>query len=151
MRIPKNLKHLGRKDEDSLLLVTGKQDAVIYKASKGYLYKLDSFKLSTPVYSDNEGKGGATGSGTGRGHGQRSMVQKELQDRDIVRDFIHELIIHLKNIGADKIPSIYLFTPSYVKNQIMNALPTDLRHHIKAVVEGNYFNMAPSELMLKLA
>lgn len=134
MRIPKNLKHFGRKNEDALLLVTGKQDAVIYKASKGTLEKLDSFKLSTPVYSDNEGIG-----------------HHEVQNRDVIRDFIHELVIHLKNMGADKIPSIYLFTPSYVKNIIMDALPADIRHHIKAVVTGNYYNMAPSELMLKLA
>lgn len=125
---------LRNKKEDALLLVTGKQDAVIYKASHGRLEKLDSFKIDTPQYSDNENRG-----------------IKQVQDRDIVRDFIHELTIHLKNLGADKIPSIYLFTPSYVKNQIMNALPTDLRKHIRAVVEGNYFNMAPAELMLKLA
>lgn len=134
MRIPKNLKHLTRKNEDALLLVTGKQDAVIYKASKGQLEKLDSFKLPTPHFSDNENRG-----------------IKEIQDRDTVRDFMHELLIHLKNISADKIPSIYLFTPSNVKNRIMNALPTELRKHIKAVVEGNYFNMAPADLMLKLA
>jgi hypothetical protein len=150
MRIPKNLKRFSSKKEDALLLVTGKQDAVIYKASGGYLHKLDSFKLSTPKYSDSEGVGGATGI-VGRSRGPRSMTQKEVQDRDVVRDFIHELIIHLKNIGADRIPSIYLFAPSYVKNQIMDALPTDLRHHIKAVITGNYYNMAPSELMLKLA
>ncbi len=144
MRIPKSLKRLVSKKEDALLLVTGKQDAVIYKASNGNLEKLDSFKLETPHYSDSEGVGG-------RGRGSRSMVQKELQDRDIVRDFISELIIHLRNLGADKIPSIYLFAPSYVKNQILNSLPTEFKRHIKAVIEGNYFKLAPSELMLKLA
>ena len=151
MRIPKNLKHLSSKKEDSLLLVTGKQDAVIYRAHEGNLEKVDCFKLETPHYSDNEGKGGPTGKGTGRGKGARSMVQKEVHDRDIIRDFMHELVIHLKNLKAENVPSIYLFTPSYVKNQIMSALPTDLRKHIKAVVEGNYFNLAPAELMLKLA
>ena len=151
MRIPKNLKRLASKKEDALLLVTGKQDAVIYKASDGNLEKIDVFKLPTPRYSDNEGNGGATGKGTGRGKGARSMVQKEVQDRDIIRDFMHELVVHLKNIKAENFPSIYLFTPSYVKNQILSALPAELRKHVKAVVEGNYFNLAPSELMLKLA
>jgi hypothetical protein len=151
MRIPKNLIRLRKKKEDSLLLVTGKQDAVIYKVSKGILTKLDSFKLGSFHYSDSEGKAGAIGKGTGRGKGIRSMTQKEVQNRDIVRDFMHELIVHLKNLKADNFPSIYLFTPSYVKNQILNALPAEFRRHIKAVVEGNYFNLAPAELMLKLA
>lgn len=134
MRIPKNLKHLSSKKEDSLLLVTGKQDAVIYKAHDGKLEKVDSFKLETPEYSDNENNG-----------------LKQVQDRDLIRDFMHELVIRLKNLKAENIPSIYLFTPSHVKNQILNSLPTELRRHVKAVVEGNYFKLAPAELMLKLA
>ncbi len=45
MRIPKNLLRLRNKKEDALLLVTGKQDAVIYKASQGTgkLEKVDCF------------------------------------------------------------------------------------------------------------
>ncbi len=121
MRIPKNLKRLWSKKGDALLLVTGKQDAVIYKASKGTLEKLDTFKMPFS------------------------------EERELIKDFMSELVVHLKNIKAESFPSIYLFVPSYVKDQIMRAIPTELRKHIKAVVQGDYFHLAPAELMLKLA
>ncbi len=121
MRIPKNLKHLWNRKGDALLLITGKQDAVIYKASKGTLEKLDTFKM--PFFSE----------------------------RELIKDFMSELLVHLKNIKAEKFTNIYLFVPSYVKDQVMKAIPTELRKHIKAVVEGNYFHLAPAELMLRLA
>lgn len=66
-------------------------------------------------------------------------------------DFMSELIVHIKNLTSDKLPSIYLFTPGNIKQHIMKVLPTDIRKHIKAVVEGNYINLSTSEMMLRLA
>jgi len=119
MRIPKNLRRLKNKKGDALFLVTGKQNAVIYRATRGVLEKIDEFRMTS------------------------------FQSYEEVRGFMSELVVHLMNIKAETVPSIYLFTPSNVKKQIMKALPTDLRKHIKAVITGNFFNVAPSDLIMK--
>lgn len=138
MKIPLHLAQF--KEEDALLLVTGKQDAVIYRAAKGIMEKLDSFKIPRPHFSDNEG-----------GFGRTQGSAKEIRDEDIIRDFMHELKIRLKKLGADSFSVIYLFTPSEVKNRIKNALPTNLRNNIKLIVEGNFFRFAPIDLLVKIS
>ncbi len=123
------------KNEEALLLVTGKQDAVIYRASHGILEKVDSFKIPRPHYSDHEGT---------------AATPHELRDKDIFRDFTHELMSHLKNISATTYSTVYVFTPSNVKNQLWKAFPTAFRDKIMRVIEGNYFHFAPIDLLAKI-
>jgi hypothetical protein len=133
MRIPKHL--IQFREEPTLLLVTGKQDAVIYKAFRGTLEKLTSFKIPRPHYSDNEGT---------------ASTPHELRDRDIIRDFLHELNARLKSIGTVGYKALYLFTPSNVKNKIQNGLPQPLQAILKGVIEGNYYNFSPSQILAKI-
>lgn len=135
MKIPNHLNQF--LEEESLVLVTGKQDAVIYKAFDGKLDKLDSFKIAHPHYSDDEGQFGRGGT-------------KELRDSDIIRDFLKELVIRLKKLGSENYAALYIFTPSHVKNLVQEALPTNLRVKIRGVVEGNYFKLAPLDIIGKI-
>lgn len=148
MKIPLHLEQF--KEERALLLVTGKQDAVIYKASEGFLEKVDSFKIPRPHYSDNEGRFGQSRGGGKKSKGAVQGGVREIQDKDIIRDFLHELNIHLKKVGTAGISAVYLFTPSQIKNMISEALPVELKANIKAIIEGNYFTFSPIALLGKL-
>ncbi len=50
--------------------------------------------------------------------------------------------MHKKNVD-----SLYLFAPSFMKNYILDALPTDVRAKVSYIFEGNLYHEHPNVLM----
>lgn len=143
MKISDKFKKL--QEEEALLIVTGKQDAVFYHIKDGEMLKLDAFKIPTPRYSDNEGHARMRG----RGEMVATSFTPELEDRDIIKTFISEFKERLKKL-PESAQSVYLFAPEHTKNAVREALPPSLSSKIKKEVWGNYYHFSPQDLLEKL-
>ncbi len=133
-------------DDNALIVVAGQQEAQLYRVHDGVLEPLDNIKVPKPHYSDREGhfkvrsQGGVV----------RSGAPRELQDEDIAFSFLHELKKDLKSIRAEAYSKVYLFSPSYVKNQLIRAVPIQLKGKIVKIIEGNYYKHHPLTILRKL-
>jgi hypothetical protein len=141
MKIPNELEF---KDQNVLLIVAGKQDAVLYKAENENMQRLDAFKIPKPHYSDNEGNSRTRG----RGITARSGAGKELRDEDIIRDFLHLFKERAKKLHD--FSKVYIFAATKTKNRIASALPYTLQRRVSGVFSGNYFSINPIELVRKI-
>lgn len=133
------------KKEDALLIVTGRQDAVIYRVKNGSMERLLAFKVPTPRYSDKEGFTKAQGRGVTIGSGW----PRELKDEDILNEFIKEFKDRLKSISPD-FEKLFLLTPSEHKNTVRGALPKDFKKKLKKELHGNYFSAKPQDIIVML-
>lgn len=140
MKISNKFKKL--QEEDAFLVVAGKQDAAFYTLQDGEIERVDAFKIPTPRYSDNEG------------HSRHSLVAsswtKEVEDRDIIREFIQEFKTRLKKVDP-KFKKLYLFVPSQTKNAVRKALPRTFKDKLAKEVSGNYYYRSPQHLLEKLS
>ena len=146
MKIPNNLPQF--EDSKTLIMVTGsKAEAHFYLAYNGEVEKLDSFKMEDRTYSDKEGfmQKGMFGRTMGSGFVLEAK-KKKIQD-----DFIKNLRKHLEKIkDRNEIGSLYLFSPSHIKNRIKDAIPHPMDKKIKMVAQGNYQNEHPMKLIEKI-
>jgi hypothetical protein len=142
MKIPNGLPQF--QDEKVLLVVAGKQDAVLYEVGNQKIERVDAFKIPTPHYSDSEGLFKTGGSGAVA----RSGAAKEIQDEDIIRDFLHLFKERIKKMT--NFSKIYVFASEQTKNRIVPALPYMLRRKVGAIFSGNYFETNPLELLRKI-
>lgn len=142
MRISKTLPQFNK--EPSLFVVTGKQDAVFYKAYDGTIEPIGEFRIPKPKYSDREGHYRTTGDVVSSGG-------RERRDDFIIRDFLTELKTHLKGMHAADYSKMYVFAPSKVKNFIIDAVPPPLRKKTAAVIEGNFYKSTPADIIQKVA
>jgi hypothetical protein len=140
MKIPKEFPQF--KDEKALIVVAGKQEALIYQAKDGVLERIDEIKVETPHYSDHEGEFRRRG----KAGIQQSGASRELRDRDIIRDFIHEMQRHIKGIPVD-FSKLYIMVPETLKRIIPNALPTAWKQKVRRVITGNYHHFRNRPLM----
>jgi hypothetical protein len=132
MQIPKNLPQF--KNNAVLLLVTGRQDAVLYRACDGTIKRLDSFKIPNPHYSDHEG----------------SATTGELVDtKSIIRDFFRELKRRIKK--TPEFSKLFIFAPAQTKNKIGSVLPLDWQNKIESIFPGNFYSSHPLDLLKKLS
>ena len=104
MKIPRQFKQFH--DEPALIIVAGRQDALLYSANNGMIDRVDAVKIPTPHYSDREGAFQTRR----KGMIVRSGAPRELRDRDIIRDFIHELGKRMKKLSFS-ISKTYIFAP----------------------------------------
>lgn len=142
MKIPRELPQF--KDENAFIIVTGKQDAAFYKASDGIIEKVDAFKIPRPTYSDNEGIYRTKG----RGVATSSGSAKELQDENVIRDFLREFKKRIRKISD--FSTIYIFSPHQIKNRVRAALPNEWKMKVGALIEGNYYFRHPTFILKKL-
>jgi len=143
MKIPRDLPQF--KDETAFIIVAGKQNAVFYTAADATIEQVDAFKIPKPKYSDNEG-GFET---RGRGMLISSGSVRELQDADIIRDFLRELQLRFKKIPA--FSRLYIFAPQQTKNKIQKVLPSEWKKKINAIIDGNYYFRHPTFILKKLS
>lgn len=143
MKIPNNLPQFN--DEEVLIIVAGRQDAIFYKAGNGTLFRLDAFKIPTPHYSDHEGEFKKRG----RGITLSSGGIRELRDEDIIRDFLREFKQRIKKICESS--KIYIFAPNQTKNRITCVLPTKWQKKVWKVAEGNYYYCHPLYIIKRIS
>lgn len=145
MRIPHQTHQFAQ--EHALLLVAGKQDALLYDAHDGALILIDSLRIARPQYSDNEGHFKARSQGAGA---IRSGSVREVRDQEIISEFIRELKDHLSRVRAEAYSTVYVTAPSKSKNEVIKALPSALKSKLKTVVEGNYNHTNPLKIIDKI-
>ncbi len=136
-------------DQTALLVVTGKQDAVFYLVKDGELWQVDSFKVDKPQYTDAPGHFEA--------HSQGRMIKAGSAydpteaDETAVRDFLRFLKQELESVVKHhQLTALYVFCPGYLKNRIEGQLPKDLAPKEQMLIEGNYYNTHPFELLERI-
>jgi hypothetical protein len=127
MKIPRELPQF--KDESALIVVTGKQEALFYKASRGEIKEIDTVKVPTPHFSDHEGSGHL----------------KELMDRDIVLDLFREIKKRVKEMPLN-FSRIYILAPTQIKRRIAAILPDSWRKKVRRVIPGNFYRFRKDPL-----
>jgi hypothetical protein len=145
MQIPGKLPQF--ESERALLLVAGKQDAVLYEAREGRVEKLLDIRVPKPHYSDDEGHfkvrvGGKT---------IRSGSVKEIRDEDIIRDFLHALKEEIRPLMHQEFTHLFLFAPAKTKNRIREELPHHWQQAIAEVIEGNFYYRNPLYLLERIS
>jgi hypothetical protein len=143
MKIPRQFQQF--KDEPTLLLVAGRQTAVLYEAKDGILNKIDSFEIPKPRYSDREGEFRRRG----RGVTVSSGVPKELRDDDIINDFLKELKKRLKPLSKPE--KLIVFAPDKTRHKILDVLPKAWQQKVTKVIRGNYFNKEPLDVISRIS
>ncbi len=130
----------------SLIVVAGKQDARIFDAHDGIVDELASVKLNHsdffndgPFYKAHS-QGGMT----------RSGPVREVQDQQVVSQFIKELKKHLDKVRADVYSEVHVLAPSKSKNEIVKAMSSDLKSKVASVTEGNYCNESIVDIVRKV-
>lgn len=134
MKIPGNFERL--KNEESLIIVAGKQAAVIYEIEKGLIERIDAFKIPRPKYSDNEGH-------------FRTGASHEFKDEDVIKEFLREFKRRIKKLDK-KYESVYVLAPDKTKNRIPQSLTDELKRKLKKVVNGNFYYRSPVFILEKI-
>ncbi len=139
MKIPNQLREF--RDKDVLMLVAGKQDAVLYHIHGQDIDEIFSFVTLKPEYSDNEAKfqdntNGRVMSGNIEGY----------QDEDLIRDFLHDLEERIKGVDFE-FREIYLSAPGSSREKIRESLPKAWQEKVVRIEEGNYFKENPLDIL----
>lgn len=132
-------------DQTVLLVATGTKEGVLYLAGDGEITKLKIFRQLKPKFSDREGfsqhggKNGVTGSA------------REIDRHQMDMDFVREAVKQVKAAVSGKgVTQIIILTPAELKNELPDALPTNLRNKVKAVIIGNFHEEHPFELIKRI-
>lgn len=142
MKIPQKLSEF--KNKKSLLLVSGKQEMVIYKIIDDEIIKESHFKIPNPSYSDNEGHFKVRS----QGKVIRSGSVREVDDREIIVKFKNELIKNLKKIKKD-FDQVLISFPAKTKNEILDVLPQPIKEKLVKTIIGNYCSFTPIDILSK--
>jgi len=133
MKIPRDFSQFI--NQKALIVVTGLHEADLYAAGDGILEKIGDFKLLYPHYSDKEGFFERAGHGRIFETGSVLETDKvELRHR-----FLKEIDRVLDNmVMKQDITDIYIFTPDFVKKELVRLLPKEDRKKIRMIVGRNY-------------
>jgi len=144
MRIPKILPQF---DEPALLIVTGKQSGIIYLAAAGEIRELVEINVPTPTYSDREG----FFVNSGRGQTFASGSVYEAKDDQAKLEFIKNLAAQTAGFLREySVDMIHLFSPAYVKNDILKRFSRSVKDRMGIHFAGEYLHVQPLELLRKV-
>lgn len=142
MKITKKLPQF--EGENVLLVVTGRQEADFYRAGDGVIENMMGFKVEKPLYEDRKGHFKR------RGHGKvlASGAAYEEQKEKILQDFRREFRKTIKTVFASYIPDrIYVYTPSYLTNEVAALFSKRMAAKIKKTIRGNFYGRHPFEIL----
>ena len=144
MQISKNLPQF--EGENVLLVVTGKQEADFFRGGNGEIEKIAGFKVEKPFYDDRKGRV------IRRGHGQvfSSGAVYEQQKEKILQDFRREFRKALRDVLQNQPDTVYIFTPSYLKNDVLALFPKRLAHLVKKTISANVYGRHPFEILERI-
>jgi hypothetical protein len=140
MKIPKQLAHF--KNIDTLLLVSGKQEMVIYIIAGDEIREEKHFKVENPTYSDNEGHFKVRSNGKVVLSGN----VREVDDRQTIVEFKNEFKTNLKKITKD-FDKVFISAPAKTKNEIVELLPPKIKKKVVEIIVGNYCSVSPLEVL----
>lgn len=144
MRIEKKLPQF--QDQKALLIVSGRQEAILYLAKNGKIRKKEKIEAEDPGYTDKEGffKSSSRTTGTMKA----GSVYKERITYHVTREYLNQLEEKIKSIFyKEKVKSVYLFCPDYMKKEVLKKIPKKLRNLIHVTKIGNYINSHPFGLL----
>ncbi|MGM0629171.1 MAG: hypothetical protein ACQESA_01990 [Patescibacteria group bacterium] len=148
MKIPsKNHQFTGK---PTLLLVTAAQDAVLYKAEDGEMYNIMEIIADKKEDSDKPGVSRTKRPNVVE-HGIALEEKQQKLREKAIKDFLGKLEDNLKKTEElERIKSIYLFTPDFMEEGIINALPKEVKNKVEKTFLGNYTKEHPLELVKKI-
>lgn len=129
-----------------LIMVAGKQGAMLYEAHDGVMDEIDSLMLSHDSFFND----GPFYKARSQGGMSRSGPVREVQDQKVVSDFIRELKKHMDKVRADMYSDVYVMAPAKSKNAVVQAMPESIRRKITKVFPGNFFNKTPLDILHKV-
>ena len=135
------------KEENALLIVTGKHEADFFHASHGEIERIAGFKVEKPHYSDREGHFKTRGRGVTVASGAVYEAQKEKILQDFRREFRKALRLALGNNHPDV---LYVYTPAYLKNEVYALLPKRIQSLVKKIFSINIYGRHPFEILERI-
>lgn len=127
-------------NKDALIIVTGAQEAKIYKAFNGNLEILKEIRAIAPNFDD---KGGMFK--RDKGAGGRVVAAQEFDKEELTKDMLEQVSGFVKGM---KVQEVYLVSPSHVIGKLKEVLPNNF--NIKKQVIGNYCNNHEFDILKKL-
>lgn len=144
MYIEKNLPQF--QDQKTLLVVSGRQEALLYLAEGGEIWEEDKIYVEDPGYTDREGFFKSR-SKTG-GVMKAGSVYKEKISYHLAKEFLNQLQEKVKSIFYSRHPKkIYIFCPDYIKKEMLKKIPKSIRQYTHIVKTGNYIDYHPFDLL----
>jgi hypothetical protein len=134
------------REEEALVLVAGTRNAIFYKIKGGHINQVESIKVLTPKYSDNEGHFKVRAKGTII----RSGSVREVDNIELGREFLSEINSAMGQLSAKSSSQVYVFAPSQIKIALIESLPPKWRSRVTRVVEGNFTHNSPNSIIDKL-
>lgn len=135
-------------DKKALIVVSAKEEGVIYKAANGVLEELDHVEEHPPRHSDNEGFFFRSAKGTPLGSGAPLEVDKQENIDTYMKSIAAELQAVIKQ---EKPNVIFLFEPEHLKGRILHAMENNIKVPVHTVRHGNYVHEHGEKLMQYLA
>jgi hypothetical protein len=142
MKITKNLPTF--LNQEALIMVTGRQEAVGYQALDGQLTEI--FRLIIPKLRLQE-KEGRFESRVG-GKVIRSGGVYEADKREVEKKLIKEIVNQLKKLSLPK--EVYLFSPAEVLPLIEKKMSINWRKKIVMRFVGNFYRHHPFKILGKI-
>ncbi len=130
-----------------VIIVTGKQTAKLFVVKSGTLKEEKTIDIPNPSF-DNK-KGTFMRSGHGKIYGSGS-VHKTKADQVRI-EFKNELEKYLKTLLSKKRDAIFLLCPSYMKDDVLEVIPTQKQKLITELIEGNFYKLHPFTILKKIA
>lgn len=123
-------------DKETLLIITGAQEAKIYRAFNGNLDIVEEIRISMPDFDDKGGQFKLGG---------RTVAAQEFDKNELTDDMLKKVEGVVKNI---KIQDVYLVSPSHVMPKLKEVLPKSL--NIMGTISGNYCNNHEFDVLKKI-
>ncbi len=144
MRIEKNLPQF--KNQRSLIVVSGRQEAILYLVENGKIWEKQKIQVEDPGYTDKEGffKTSTKLEGTMKA----GSIYKENISYHLTKEFLNKFQEEVKNILVkSKEKGIYLFCPDYMKKEVLKKIPKNFKGMVYMTKLGNYTNSHPFDLL----
>jgi len=137
------------KNKNTLLVVLGKQNGIIYRAANGVIDQIAEIIEEPRHYSDNEGMY-TVGSGKGTPiRGGMTHIEKVRDEMEL--SFIRKVSEELKkHCQSNTVTDIYLFVPSYTQGELMQKLPSNVQDLVRHEFLGNFVKERPPKILARI-
>lgn len=133
-------------DANALIIVTGAEHAAFYHAADGECTEYGSFHA--PEYEPDDRPGHFEQSSHGKTLKAGTAFDPKEAKRELRQRFLNGLPEHIQHItDGETYTHVYVFTPDYMHEEILSALPGNLREKVTHVFYGNFTKHHPNTLL----